>query len=92
MVLQVLAHAGQVGDRADAERTEFGALPTPDSWSSCGVLMAPPHRISSADRTRLVLPSCLNSTPTASVPSKMILVAYARVATVRFGRPITGCR
>ena len=43
------------------------ALPTPDSWSSCGELIAPPDRMSSPDLTRLVLPSCRNSTPTARV-------------------------
>ncbi len=68
------------------------ALPTPDSWSSCGELIAPPDKMSSADLTRLTLPSCRNSTPTARVPSKMILVAKARVATVRFGLLITGYR
>ena len=44
------------------------AAPTPDSWSSCGELIAPPDRMSSPDLTRLVLPSCRNSTPTARVP------------------------
>jgi hypothetical protein len=46
--------------------------------------------MSSPDLTRLFLPSCRNSTPAARVPSKMILVTKARVATVRFGRLITG--
>ncbi len=68
------------------------ALPTPESWSSCGELIAPPQRMSSADLTRLTLPWCRYSTPTARVPSKRILVAKARVATVRFGLLITGCR
>jgi hypothetical protein len=68
------------------------ALPTPDSWSSWGELIAPPHRMSSSDLTRLVLPSWRNSTPTARVPLKMIFVTKARVATVRLGRLITGYR
>ena len=68
------------------------AWPTPDSCSSCGELIAPPDKMSSADRTRLTLPSCRNSTPTARVPSKMIFVTKARVATVRLGRLITGYR
>ena len=49
-------------------------------------------KMSSADLTRLTLPWCRNSTPTARVPRKMILVAKARVATVRFGLLITGYR
>jgi hypothetical protein len=68
------------------------AAPTPDSWSNCGELIAPPHKMSSPDLTRLFLPSCRNSTPTARLPSKTILVTKARVAMVRLGRLITGYR
>ena len=52
MVLQVLPHAGQVGHDADAERLAARTrAPMPESWSSCGELIAPPQRITSPART-----------------------------------------
>ena len=69
------------------------AAPTPESCSSCGELMAPPHRITSAAFTVWrPRPRRAYSTPTARLPSNTIFVVNAHVSTVRFGRPITGCR
>jgi hypothetical protein len=69
VVLQVLADAGQVGDDVDAERRSSAALPTPESCSSCGELIAPPQRITSPARTRSAAAAARYSTPTARVPS-----------------------
>ena len=67
--------------------------PTPDSCSSCGVLIAPPHRTTSPASTRRTgLPQCEYSTPTARVPSNATFVTRAPVRTSRLGRDITGCR
>ena len=59
VVLQVLADAGQVVHDVDARAPRArSALPTPESWSSCGELIAPPQRITS--------PASIRSGPVAS--------------------------
>ena len=69
------------------------ASPTPDSWRSCGELIAPPARTTSLPADELG--------PTASQrdldadrprPSKTTRVTNALVRTSRFGRFMTGCR
>ena len=45
VVLQVRAHPGQVDNASMPERRSTSAGPMPDSCSSCGELIAPPHRI-----------------------------------------------
>ena len=47
VVLEVLADAGQVVDDVTPSASSSAALPTPESWSSCGELIAPPQRITS---------------------------------------------
>ena len=47
VVLEVAADPGQVGDDRDAEPLEVGRVPMPESSSSCGELIAPPHRMTS---------------------------------------------
>ena len=66
--------------------------PTPESCSSCGVLKAPPQRITLSAVTRRFLPFHSYSTPTAFVPSKSTLVVKARVRTSRLSRSLTGYR
>jgi len=70
MVLQVLADAGQIGDRFDPERLELGRIADAESCSSCGELNAPPQRITSPAR----IVSDPTRTPTARVPSKTTVV------------------
>ena len=55
VVLQVLA-LRQVVDDVDAERAQLVAVPDPESWRSCGELIAPPQRITSPARTTSVAP------------------------------------
>ena len=65
----------------------------PDTWSSCGELNAPPHRITSpAVTVRCRRRQVRYSTPVARRPSKTHAMHVARVTTSRFGRSITGCR
>ena len=66
--------------------------PTPESCSSCGELIAPPHRMISLARTRWTARFLTNSTPTARPFRKMIFVTNTRQATVRLLRHMTGCR
>ncbi len=47
MVLQVLADARPVGDDVDPERANSAAGPIPESFRSCGELIAPPQRTTS---------------------------------------------
>ena len=70
------------------------ALPTPESCSSCGELIAPPHRMTSAASTCSPprRPSLEYSTPVALVPENSTLLTIAPVRTVRFGLCMTGCR
>ena len=46
-ILEVLADAGEIDAHRDAVRLEPVAAPMPDSISSCGVLNAPPARMTS---------------------------------------------
>ena len=61
--------AGRARRRCRAPRAR-SALPTPESWSSCGELIAPPQRITSPASTRSGRHASATSTPTARVPSK----------------------
>ena len=63
------------------------AGPTPESTSSCGLLMVPPERITSrVARTDRNSPSCRYSIPTARSASNRILRAIAPTSTARVGR------
>ena len=64
----------------------------PESCISCGVLIAPPQRMTSPARAWCERRPRAYSTPTALPPSKMMRVASAIVSTFRLGRPSTGCR
>ncbi len=70
------------------------ALPTPESCSSCGVLIAPPHSTTSPAIARFGEEPrpCVYSTPIALVPSNSTFVTNARVWMSRLGRELTGCR
>ena len=60
VVLQVLADAGQVvDDRRRRAARGARASPTPETWSSCGELIAPPQRITSS--ARIVAPADLDA-------------------------------
>ena len=61
------------------------ALPTPESCSSCGLLIAPPHSTTWPALTRLAQPNRRYSTPTARLPSKTTRSTNALVITSRFG-------
>ena len=85
----------QAGHRPWARPAGSGhsRCPTPESWSNCGELMAPPDKMISPARTRRAGPRPrVNSTPTARFPAKRIFVTKARDTTLRLARPSTGCR
>jgi hypothetical protein len=71
----------------------WSAGPMPDSISSCGLLTAPPDKMTSAPACSLATSPCRRYvTPVAWPPSTMTLVTRASVSTVRFGRDMAGCR
>ena len=62
------------------------AAPIPESWSSCGELIAPPHRITSPARAvvdRAAAGRVLDAD--RPLPSNRIRETKARVRTSRFG-------
>ncbi len=91
MVLEVLADAGGVDDDVDPHLAQVRPGPMPESINSCGLLIDPPLRTTSASaRTTWSRPSLVYATPVARVPTMTIRVTNASVRTVRFGRRAAG--
>ncbi|MFC7589067.1 hypothetical protein ACFQYP_39305 [Nonomuraea antimicrobica] len=72
----------------DAQRLQQGPRAHAGQLQQLGVLIAPPHRMTSDASMR----SPPHSTPTARVPSKSTFSTRARVRTWRLGRRRTGWR
>ena len=78
----------QIFHHIDIELLQVPAGPTPESIRGCGELMAPPHRITSAESIRKSSPPLSASMPTALLPSSTTRCASTSDLTVRF----SGCR
>ena len=99
VVLQVLAHAGEVVDHGDAERLQLRGvadagqleqLRRVDGAAAADDLAGrDPLERARADPS---VPCSTYSTPTARVPSNRMRLAWARQTTFRFGRRMTGWR
>jgi hypothetical protein len=92
VILQILAHAGEIPRRTSIPRrlsSPFG--PIPESISNCGDRKVPAETMTSqAALARSTAPKWRYSIPATRAPVKISLVTWAWVWMVGFGRDRAG--
>src|SRR5664280_1696105 len=89
MVLQIAAHAAQVGNDVDAECAQLRRRANSCAQQKGGEWMAQPHSTISAPWKSRLAPSTTAATPLTRRPSNKNRVTVALVIIVRFLRPRT---
>jgi len=94
MILQVLAHSGEIHHRLDPERLQFAGVADPGELEQLGELIAPPQTMTSPARTRRL--DLLPAGPEVDADGAVAFedeAAHERPALhVQIRLPMTGCR